>query len=456
MTLETVLSLLRRRWLPLAICLVAALAGSVAHLATTTKTYSSSARLFVNIPVARDTQEALQGVQLSSQLIQSYAEIVQSRSAAEQIKSQLNLPDSAGAISHRITATPSPNTLIITVTATDASPARAQAIAQAAANVLNNTVRTLEHDRTPSSAVEASIIDAANHPTAPSSPRILRTLLIGLALGLLAGLVLALILEALDRTLRTAAATESLLDVPALAVVPQVRDVSSLVTSDSGRAQRAAEAYRGLRTSLRFRDLEASPGTLVVTSADDGEGKTTTAANLAMALAQDGQRVALVDADLRKAGLTKLLGAKGRPGLSDVINGTASLDDVVVDFRDLFPFVPAGVLPANPAEMVGSAEMIKVLQDLSEVADVVLIDAPPALAVTDAVVLSALVDGTLLVVRHGHSDKGHVANAARRLHGVHAQIVGFVFNGAPRPNDEYADAVGGPAAVAVRQAAWES
>lgn len=452
MTVESVLSFLRRRWIALAVCVLAGVLGGFAQAQTQQKVYTSDARLFVNIPAAHDAQEALQGVQLSSDLMQSYAQIVESRSIADQIKTRLGLPSSFS-LDGKISAVQQPNTLILAISASDQDPARAQSIAQAAAAVLNDKIRELEHDRTPSSAVEASIVDSATHPTSPSSPRPLRNTLLGLILGLAAGVVIALLLDALDRSVKSAAVTESLVGAPPLAIVPQVRDAkSALLTAGGTRARRAAEAYRTLRTSLRFIDPDHPLRTLLITSPDDGDGKTTTVANLAMALAQDGQRVVVVDADLRKAGLSKLLNAADGVGLTDVITGNIGVEAALQQHRDMFAVLPAGQLPPNPSEMLGSERMAAILEELAASADVVLIDAPPVLPVTDAVVLSAAVDGAALVVRHAHSERGHVAEAGRRLTGVGAHLVGFVFNGAPRPTEEYSSA---PATSPLRMVAQE-
>src|SRR4051794_34156400 len=265
MTFETALSLLRRRWVALVVCVLAGVGGALAHVKTSDKLYRSSARLFVNIPAAQSTQEALQGVQLSSQLIQSYADIVTSRTTAEEVRQRLNLNESPGEIASKLSATPAPNTLIIAISAIDKDPARARSLAQAAAVVLNDSVRTLEHDRTPTSAVEASIIDNATLPTKPVSPRPTRDLLLGLVLGVVAGLALALILDALDRTVKVPADVEFLIGAPSLAVVPRIRSKVRLVGHEK-TPPAAAEAYRALRTSLRFIDPDDPMHALVITS----------------------------------------------------------------------------------------------------------------------------------------------------------------------------------------------
>jgi len=432
MTFDSALSFLRRRWLPLLLCVVAGIAGAMVHIKTSDKVYKSTARLFVNIPAAQSTQEALQGVQLSSQLIQSYADIVTSRSTADEVRQRLDLNESPERIASQLSATPAPNTLIIAISATDRDPARARSLAQAAAVVLNDAVSRLEHDRTPTSAVEASIIDNATTPTSPVSPRPVRDLVLGLVLGLLVGLGGALVVDALDRSVKIPAEVERLASAPSLAVVPRIRTKSRLV-GDESTPSPAAEAYRALRTSLQFIDPDDPIRTLVITSPQAEDGKSTTAANLALAIASSGARVVLVDADLRQAGLSELLGVEGSVGLTSVLSGAVTLDAALQTYRPSLELLSAGTIPPNPSELLGSQRMTRLIEGLLERCDLVIFDAPPVLPVTDAVVLSTQVDGTALVVRHGRTTRGHVAEAARRLHAVDADLVGFVLNGRPRP-----------------------
>ena len=433
MTFESALSMLRRRWVALILCVLAGIGGAFAHVHTSAKLYRSTARLFINIPAAQSTQEALQGVQLSSQLIQSYADIVSSRTTAQQVKDRLGLSESAAQIASKLSATPQPNTLIIAVSATDTAPARAQSIAQAAAVVLNDSVQSLEHDRTPTSAVEASIIDDANTPGAPISPRPTRDLLLGLILGLIAGVAVSLVVEALDRSVKTTSEVERLVGAPPLAVVPKIKGSTPLLAGEPLQTP-AAESYRALRTSLRFLDLDAPLRSLVVTSPSADEGKSTTAANLALALAQAGERVILVDADLRQAGLSELLDIESAVGLTGVLTGEVALEVALQQYRPTMQVLAAGALPPNPSELLGSQRMSALVSDLVARCDVVIFDAPPVLPVTDAVVLSTQVDGTTLVVNYGRTPRNHAAEAARRISTVDAELVGFILNRRPKPD----------------------
>ena len=426
--LISVLGVLRRRWVPILVCIVAALAGSFFLTSSAPKTYQATARLFVNIPAARGVQEALQGVQLSSQLIESYAEIATSRSAAQRISDRLEGQFSPGEVRSKIDASPDQDTLLLDVTATDTDPISAKDLANATANVLTELVAELESGN--EGTVTARVIDPALTPSSPISPRPRNDLTIGLLLGVFAGIAVALLLEAADRSVTAPAQASEATGRPVLGNVPRHRHLSSepLVALE-GAGSPGAESYRSLRTAIRFLDAGSPVRTLLVTSATAGEGKTTTAANLAVAFAQSGERVVFVDADLRRPRGAALFGLENERGLTEVLGGSLRLDDALVNVRERLFVLPPGTLPANPSELLGSQSMADVLDALSRDADIVIIDSAPSLAVTDAVVLSALVDGTLLVVQWGKTSVDAVSDARAAHTNVNAEIVGVVLNG---------------------------
>ena len=206
-----------------------------------------------------------------------------------------------------------------------------------------------------------------------------------------------------------------------------------LITLTNPRSP-AAEAYRTLRTNLTFAALDKPIETLVVTSAAPGEGKSTVLANLAVTMAQGERRTILLDADLRRPSLHEIFGVANDRGLTTMIVEEAALDnppliDVGVDNLWL---VPSGPLPPNPADILGSRKMEEVIAALKARADVVLFDAPPVIAVTDAAVLGTKVDGVLLVVCAGRTRREHAQRARESLGRVHVRIVGAVLNDAPR------------------------
>ncbi len=206
-----------------------------------------------------------------------------------------------------------------------------------------------------------------------------------------------------------------------------------LITLTNPRSP-AAEAYRTLRTNLTFAALDKPIETLVVTSAAPGEGKSTVLANLAVTMAQGERRTILVDADLRRPGLHEIFGVANDRGLTTMIVEEAALDDpplIDVGVDNLW-LVPSGPLPPNPADILGSRKMEQVIAALKARADVVLFDAPPVVAVTDAAVLGTKVDGVLLVVCAGRTRREHAQRARELLERVHVRVIGAVLNNAPR------------------------
>ncbi|RLC97672.1 MAG: capsular biosynthesis protein [Chloroflexi bacterium] len=196
----------------------------------------------------------------------------------------------------------------------------------------------------------------------------------------------------------------------------------------------AAEAYRTLRTNLTFAALDKPLETLLVTSAAPGEGKSSIIANLAITLAQGERRVILVDADLRRPGLHEIFGVANDRGLTTMIVEKTALDDpplLEVGVDNLW-LMPSGPLPPNPADLLGSRRMEEAIARLKARADVILFDAPPIVAVTDAAVLGTKVDGVLLVVRAGRTRREHIQQARELLERVHVRILGAVLSNAPR------------------------
>lgn len=429
MDVASAAGVVRRRWLAIVVCLLATISGSLALTRSTEKTYRSSTRLFVNIPAATGVQEALQGVQLSTSLLQSYAKIATSRLAAERIITKLELDESAGAVASRLGAAVEGNTLLISISAEDPSPQQARLLAATAGEVFIEVVDDLEAGR--DGAVEARTIDPASAPGGPVRPRPVVNLVVGVLLGLAFGVGVALLLEALDRSVKAPAQLATATGVPVLGVVRK-RKKADLLSPIDQPGDATAEAYRALRTAIRFAGMDRQTRTIVITSPASRDGKSTTVANLAVVLARSGERVIAVDADLRRPRLARLLGVDGAVGLTSVLTRQATLDDALVTSADGVVVLPAGPLPSNPAEMVGSQAMADLLSLLETRADVVVIDAPPVLPVTDAVALSTQVDAVVLVVRAGRTTHESAGDAARRLQVVGATLLGTVLNGAAR------------------------
>jgi non-specific protein-tyrosine kinase len=280
-----------------------------------------------------------------------------------------------------------------------------------------------------------SLVEPAVAPRAPAKPR--RSLNIALAgvVGLGLGVGLALVFENLDTTLYRSEQIEALTQQPVLGEVPTIgkKGLSFLLDGNSSEF----EVFRELRTSILSFEIDSSLKTLVVTSAQPGEGKSAIAANLAQAVAQTGREVILLDAHLRLPSIHRILGVSNRFGLSSVLAGELSLDDVIqTDDVQGIKVVTTGPLPPNPAELLSTPAMMDCLDELAERADIVIVDTPSLLAVTDAAVLAGIADGVILVVERGGAQQEGVRVAYQRLAGVRAKILGVIVNRA-KPHSAY-------------------
>src|ERR1700733_3157101 len=295
------------------------------------------------------------------------------------------------------------------------------------------------------------IVDVARVPTSPSAPNIPRNVVLGLALGLLGGVGLAFVLDSFDNTVRTPEEAQIISGLPSLGVIPLSAkliaknreshprlSLSSRLSESAGSLalvsfarprSELAESYRALRTSILLASLGAPPKVILVTSALPQEGKTTTSINSAIVLAQRGGRVLLVDADLRRPGIHKALGLRNTLGLSTLMTGGDNSEDAIVstDIPNLF-VLPAGPPPPQPAELLGSTLMRDYLARMRGEFDHIVIDTPPALSVTDAVLLSVEADSVILVIRSGQTTKAALRRVRDLLSHVNARITGVVVN----------------------------
>lgn len=265
-------------------------------------------------------------------------------------------------------------------------------------------------------------------PVAPESPNLVRLVVGGAALGLLAGVGAAALRNTLDTKIRTQSDLESVTEVPVLGAIGHDPDAERrpLIVHADPRSPRA-ESFRSLRTNVQFLDLDEAKRSFTVTSAVPSEGKSTTAANLAIAMAENGARVALVDADLRRPRMADIMEVEGAAGLTDVLIGRAELDDVMVPWGvGGLRLLPAGRVPPNPSELLGSASMRALMHELERSYDAVVVDAPPLLPVTDAAILARLTGGAILITAMGRSTRHQVRAAFDALAGAGGRAFGVV------------------------------
>jgi capsular exopolysaccharide synthesis family protein len=300
------------------------------------------------------------------------------------------------------------------------------------------------------------IVDTARVPASPSEPNLPRNLSFALALGLTTGVGLAFLLEGMDNTVRTPEQAQAISALPSLGMIPlgsrntaemgtrqrlalaTSKEAVELVTQSRPKSQ-MAESYRALRTSLLLTSAGGPPRVILVTSALPQEGKTTTSINLAIVLAQKGARVLLIDADLRRPSIHKTLGMGPRTGLSNVLTGSSNLEQAVIRstiLPNLF-LLPAGTPPPNPAELLASNNMKDLLAQLHESYDHIVIDSPPTLSVTDAVVMSTTADRVVLVIRSGQTTKQALRHARELLMQVNAKVCGVLMNAVDLNSADY-------------------
>jgi capsular exopolysaccharide synthesis family protein len=307
-----------------------------------------------------------------------------------------------------------------------------------------------------SEAVEAGqveIVDLAEVPSDPIATGRTRKLALGFILGLLLGVGAAIVIDGMNTSIRRRDDLERILQVPGLAVIPKfissqsagkmaralpgkrngsgkkpTQRAEGLVTVHDARSS-SAEAYRTLRTNLIFSQAVQTLRTLVVTSPAPSEGKTTTAANLAVSFAQQGMRVLIIDCDLRRSRLHKMFGIPREPGVTELVLGQVDQDAVTRETSVPGLYVlPSGQLPPNPSELLGGERMRKTLAALSEAFDLIVLDTPPLLAASDAAILSTIADGVVLVVRAGVTEAEAGQQAMQQLQSVGARVVGAVLN----------------------------
>ncbi|WP_161965064.1 polysaccharide biosynthesis tyrosine autokinase [Ornithinimicrobium cerasi] len=281
----------------------------------------------------------------------------------------------------------------------------------------------------------AQVVDQPTRSSQPVSPNPTRNLAIATLAGLMLGLAYALGMQALDTRLRSTADIESVSDRPVLSAIPVLPTgpaaASHYVETDPFGPQ--AEAIRKLRTNLVFVDVASDAGhSFVVTSSLSAEGKTTTVVNLGMAMAESGRRVLVLDADLRHPSVASELGLEGAVGLTSVLASDARAEDVIQRWRDTEMYVLAGgEIPPNPSELLGSRAMERLFKQFLRDFDFVLVDSPPILPVTDALVMSRLTGGLLMVVSAASTRRRHLQEALRTLETADAEVSGFVLTKTP-------------------------
>ncbi len=280
--------------------------------------------------------------------------------------------------------------------------------------------------------VNVRVVDKAEVPQNPIKPKEKRNLLLAMVLGMFMGCGLAFFNEYLDDTLKTPEDVKEFLGLPFLGIIPKIKEQEERqieLTVRNEPKSVTSEAYRGLRTNVMFSSAEQSPKVILITSALPEEGKTTTAINLALAMAQAGSKTLMLGCDMRKPNMHKIFGISKEMGLSNILTGSAQYKEVCqpsgVDNLDL---IPCGPIPPNPSELLGSQKMNELIDQLKQDYDCLIMDSPPLTVVTDASLLGKKSDGVILVARAFITSKQAVKTGLEQLHNIGAKILGVAFN----------------------------
>jgi succinoglycan biosynthesis transport protein ExoP len=430
--LRDYLRILRKRWVViLALTLLGVSVAAGATILMTPK-YQASTLVYIQVQSSGTVGELAQGSTFVQSQVKSFAEVVSTPRVLDSAILSLGLDESSEQLATSVSANAPLDTVNIEITVVRDSPAEAAAIADA----VTSSFREVVGEITASggvSQVSVSELRAANVPSEPVSPNSRLNLALGALVGLAIGLALAILRETLDTRIRGERDVAAITDVPIIGGISfDARAVEKpLIVQDDPHSVRS-EAFRTLRTNLQFLEVEPGGKSFVITSSIPSEGKTTTAANLAIALADSGAQVALIDADLRRPKIAHYMGLEGAVGLTDVLISRASLEDALQPWgRGNLVVLPAGTVPPNPSELLGSRAMSNLLRSLESEFDIVLIDMPPLLPVTDAALVSKLTRGALVVVGVGRTRKGEFAGAVAALQNVGADVAGIILTMLP-------------------------
>lgn len=444
MELQTYLRIIRVGWVWLLLGTIIGIGGAAGWVALQKPVYTADAGGFVSVTTGEggDTGSALIADNLAKSKVKSYIDLGTWRSVADDVIAQLGLSASPESLVDQVRVTNPVDTVNLVVVANASTPEGARDLAQSWIQAMASEIARLESRDGAQPLVELVAGDSAQLPRSPSSPNWRIALAVGALAGLAAGIAGAVVRYVLDRRIRSADVVERETGHPVVGTIPFEKSFTAadrLVPLDGGasagaRAKyfRVAEALRELRTNLQFIDVDNPPRVIVISSPLPGDGKSTTSANLAIVLAASGQRVVLIDGDLRRPMIANIFGLVDGAGLTDVLAGRATFDDVAqpVGVDGNLSVLGAGILPPNPSEVLGSERMRDLMRMLAAGATVI-IDAPPLLPVTDAAVLGHHADGVMVVASVGKTTVETLNKAMLNLEKASARCLGVVINRVP-------------------------
>ncbi|WP_062318495.1 polysaccharide biosynthesis tyrosine autokinase [Demequina maris] len=441
MELQDYLRIVRKNWVLIGVLTALGAGVGLAFSLMATPTYSAASKVFVSTAGGSTVTDLAQGNSFTQQRVKTYSDLIGTSAVLQPTIDNLHLDLSVAQLRGKISASTPLNTSVIDISVSDSDPVFAASLATEAANQLIDVVEDIETtDASEGSPVRLTVVQQAEVPQYPVSPKRALNIALGVITGLATGVGIALLRATLDTRIRGERDLERITDSPVLGGIvfdPKAKQ-RPLIVHEDARSPRA-ESFRTLRTNLQFLDTERATRSFVITSSIPSEGKSTTAANLAITLADAGARVLLVGADLRRPKMAQYMGIEASVGLTDVLIGRLELDHAIQRWgRSELHLLPSGSIPPNPSELLGSSRMDELINQLNARFDVVLYDAPPLLPVTDAAVLAKLVGGAVVIVAAGKTHAPQLDSALQSLETVGAHVSGLVLSMLPaRGPDAY-------------------
>jgi len=425
--LRDYLRIMRKGW-PLILAFVVVGSGlGVGLTLLTNSIYQASVQIFVATAIGDDPSQLAQGNTFSQAQVQSYISIANAPTVTGPVIQQLKLDLTSQQLADKITADAPQNKVLINLHVTDHDPRTAANLANALATQFNAVVaQTAETNG--KTVVKLTVIHPATVPSSPIEPSKLINIGLGFVIGLLLGLGLVVLRDVLDNTVKGPADFEPL-GVPVLGYVPFDKRTAKVPIAFRGDLHSGrSEAYRQLRTNLQFVDIDHPPRIIAVTSPMSGDGKSTTAINLAAALAEAGFRVCLIEADLRRPSMAKSLGLVGDVGFTTVLIGRAPIESVLQNAGSNLAVLTSGPVPPNPSELLISANARRVIAEIASKVDYTIIDTAPLLPVTDGAEIAAIAEATLIVTRAGKTTREQAERSVAALEKVGKRPVGVILN----------------------------